>query len=350
MIEQLRALIERDIAAGLTRGMQLFVAQHGRTLIDEALGVRGQDDDLVTTLTRFNLFSATKPITATALHLLVDQGHVSYDDPVVRFVPDFGRHGKDAVTVGHLLTHQAGIPDTDEVVPVAAFADFPDAVARICALEPTSPPGGAVTYHPLTGAAMVAEVVQRVSGEDFRRFCADHVLTPLGMTHTTYGLPDLLTDETSDTVGATPERAAVADVWRAREARRALHPGIGAHSTARDLARLYQTWLDEGVYDGGRLVAEKTVALATSVVAPTLPSAGFGLGFIVGVDPAGSSRGVLCSERTFGHPGMCSTQAYADPSNGLVVVLLANVDPGQEESDRRFSILCNTIQRGVIDG
>jgi CubicO group peptidase (beta-lactamase class C family) len=342
---RLRELVAAQVAAGLTRGMQLYIARHGQPVVHEAIGVRGQDDLALQTSTRFNLFSASKPVTATALHMLVERGEVGYDDPVVRFLPEFGQHGKDGVTVGHLLLHQAGIPDGRQTVPVSAYSDFPDAIRRICALEPESGPGEITSYHVLTAMAVVAEIVQRVAGTDLRDFCARKLFGPLGMFRTTFGLPDDLADEATDTVGGIAERAVVADVWRSRTARLALHPAIGIHSTAEDLGRFYQAWLD----GGAGLLTPTTVRQATSVHAPPGATSGFGYGFMVGTEPGEpSSRGSLCSDSVFGHPGMCSVQAYADPGAGLVVVLLANVDPGQEASDRRFSELCDAIQRAAL--
>ena len=337
----------RDIDAGLTRGMQVHVAQHGTVLVDAACGWRGQDDEPITTETRFAIFSTTKAITATALHVLVDRGGVSYEDPVTRFLPEFAIHGKQDVTLRHLLLHQAGIADPDEQVPVSAFADFPDAIARICALEPASAPGATVAYHALTAFALLAEVVQRVSGAEFRTFCQDEVLDPLGMTRTTHGLPSELASMGTDTIGRTDAREQLCARWRGE--RNALHPAIGGYSTAGDLGRFFQVWLDGGALDGGRLLSQVTVDTAISLQARLTSTFGFGYGFMVGADAAlPLSRGRLCSPRTFGHPGMCSSQALADPATGLVIVLLANVDPGQDESDRRFALLVDLVYRTVL--
>ena len=334
-------LVAEHVEAGLTRGMQVHVSRDTEVLLDAAVGVRGQDDRPLTADTRLAVYSSGKPVTATALHLLADRGLVSHDDPVVRFIPEFGRHGKDGITLRHLLLHQAGIPDLEETIPVSAFDDFAEGIARICDLVPVSGPGERTAYHLLTGIAVVAEVVQRVSGTDLRSFCQSEVFGPLGMTHTTHGVPDDVVDEVSDTVGSTPERAVVADLWRSPQTRRALHPGMGLHSTARDLARFYRAWLQPDV-----LLSPRTMKQATAVGSPAGAAAGFGLGFMVGVDRVSpGSRGVACSPRTFGHPGMCSAQAYADPDAGLVVVLLANVDIGQEQSDLRFAALCDAAQR-----
>ncbi len=338
------ALIEQQIAAGLQRGMQVYVSRGGEVRMDTGIGRRTQDDEAITTRTRFAVYSCTKPITATALHLLVERGAVSYDDPVVRYLPEFGRHGKDEVTLRHVLLHQSGFADWARRVPAQAFADFPDAIDRICSLEPEHPPGEATIYHELTGVAVVAEVVQRLTDTPFAAFCADEVFAPLGMTDTSFGLTDDLLAEATLTTGATPQRQEANEAYADARARASLLPGVGVWATARDLGRFYEVWLDAGRYAGGQILRPETAAEATSLLAPVSPSFGFGLGFMVGVDPdVAPSRGSRCSVRTFGHPGMCSAQALADPSTGLVVVLLANGDPGQEAGDRRFGALCDAV-------
>lgn len=333
---------------GLADGMQLFVSRHGVPVLDRGFGCRTNDGTRVTTSTRFAIFSSSKPLTATALHLLAEQGELTYLDPVVRFLPEFGAAGKDGVTLRHLLLHQAGIADPADTVPVSAYADFPDAVQQICRLTPEHPPGEVSRYHVLTGMAIVAEVVQRVSGQDFREFCQSNIFDPLGMHQTTFGLPSSLIDEAIDTVGRGPERQAVCELWASPAIRQALHPAIGAYSTARDLGRFYQQWLD-ALAGSSSMLSAVTARAATALHAPATATFGFGYGFMVGVDPAlPLSRGTLCSPATFGHPGMCSSQSYADPSTGVVAVLLANTDPGQEDSDRRFAVLCDTISRAVM--
>lgn len=342
----LERLITRQIEHELARGMQVYVSLAGDVLVDSAFGVRAQDDQRITTDTRFAIFSSSKPLTATALHLLVEKGEVSYLDPVARYIPEFAQSGKADVTLRHLLLHQAGIADPSESVSVEAYVDFADAIARICRLSPEHAPGASTTYHVLTGMAVIAEVVQRVSGTGFREFCDAQVFQPLGMHHTTFGLPVELTDEATDTVGVSADRVGVCATWSGPVARAGLHPAIGAYATASDLGRFYEGWLSSRTCGGG-LVSPPIARMATRLHAPATPTYGFGYGFFVGSDPALlTSRGSLCSVDTFGHPGMCSSLAFADPVSQLVV-LLANGDPGQAESDRRFALLSDAIYRAV---
>lgn len=248
------------------------------------------------------------------------------------------------------MLHQSGIPDLGEQVPPEAFADWDAAIARVCGLPLELDPGAAPAYHLLTGSAVLAEIVSRVSGRSFREFCDEEIFVPLGMAHTSWGRPTGADLDVSDTVGATDDREANCARWRDPAVLSALHPAIGAYSTAGDLGRFLQTWLDDGWSSRRTLLSPEVVAHATQLHVPMWEGAtlGFGDGFIVGNQADGVvSRGNRCSPRTFGHPGMCSSQAYCDPELGVVVALIANVDPGQDVSDRRFSRLCDLIDVAV---
>jgi CubicO group peptidase (beta-lactamase class C family) len=341
---RLRALIDVQLERGITRGMQVFVARHGKVLIDEAHGVRGQDDQEVTPETRFLIYSTSKSLTATAVHLLVERGEIVYSDPVAKFVPEFAAGGKESATIRHLLLHQGGFPDTESTLPAEVFHHLDDAVRAVCAMPAQFQPGTTTIYHVLTGATMLAEVVQRITGQDFASYCKEHIFMPLGMQHTSWGIAPSEEPDVSDTIGVDEESEAVSARYRSPEMRRAVAPAIGAYSTARDLGRFFQVWLD----GGAPILSAPTCEHARQRHAPITETLGFGYGFFVGSEPSGSSRGTLCSAQTFGHPGMCSSQAYADPASGLVVAMLANLHPGQAASDRRFSILCDTVARALL--
>jgi CubicO group peptidase (beta-lactamase class C family) len=347
--DTLRGLVERDMERGLVQGMQLFVARRGTVVVDEAIGVAAGTSTPITPTTRFLLASASKAITATALHLLVERGLVAYNDPVSRHVPAFGKNGKGAVTIRQVFTHQGGFPDLGMTTVLPAMSgSWETAVDALCDLELEYEPGTQVVYHGFTAFAALAEVVRCVDGRSFAAFCDEEIFRPLGMADTTWGLPDGV--EATDLVG--PNEAADADVavWRSPQARGSVIPGANAHSTARDVGALYLSLSGRGAPPS--LLSRATVEHATLLHAPMAPgwSFGFGYGFMVGTEPgAVLSRGNLGSTRTYGHPGMTFTQAMCDPRDDLVIVFLGNVAIEQGESDRRFGILCDAVYRAVTD-
>ena len=105
-------VLEQGIADGTQIGAQVYVSHGGSVVADVAVG-DARDGVEMTTDTLMTWFSMTKAVTAVAVAQQWERGAFDLDDPVVRFVPEFGLHGKDRVTIRHLLTHTAGIPDAD---------------------------------------------------------------------------------------------------------------------------------------------------------------------------------------------------------------------------------------------
>jgi CubicO group peptidase (beta-lactamase class C family) len=264
----------------------------------------------------------------------------------VRYVPAFAAHGKQDVTLLHLLCHQGALALPEAQVAPEAWWDWDSAVAAACALEPFAPAGTTAAYTVLAGHQVLGEVVRVATGQAFADAVQDLVLRPLGMTRTSWGRPTG-DDDVSDVVGVDPERQAVCDRWGSPEALAAVLPSIGLHSCARDVARLLESWLSD-VAPTQPLLAPATLRAARALQVPLTERTGFGLGWLVGGDPATpGSRGALAGPRSFGHPGMCSSQAWADPDTGVVLVAVANTDCGQDESDRRFALLGDAVCRAT---
>ena len=122
----------------------------------------------MTTDTVFDLASLTKPIaTATSVMRLVQDGKIDLDERVATYLPEFGNHGKEEITVRQLLTHLGGL------TPDNALADYADGPAkaweRICGLELRAKPGTEFIYSDV-GFIVLGELVRRVSGEGLDQF------------------------------------------------------------------------------------------------------------------------------------------------------------------------------------
>ncbi len=345
--ELLRAEVERQQAAGLARGMQMFVAHRGEVLIDEAIGVRAADALSLTADTRLAVYSAGKPIVATAVHRLAERGLLAYTDPLQRHLPEFAGPGKESVTIRDCFLHVAGLPDQGGTVGVPDHVDWAGAVAKICALDLEYEPGTKVDYHPVTVWTLLAEIVRRLDGRGFEVFCDEEIFAPLGMDHSTWGLPSCFEDGADRTIGRA------ADDEGDLALRSATVPGASLFSTAHDLGRFYLCWSNGGLLGDVRLLSVATVDHATRRYVGRIIGSddvlGLGYGFFVGAEPSATlSRGHLCSPRTFGHPGSMSAVAFCDPEHELVVAFVTNVRSDQYESDRRFAIMCDHVYRAVI--
>ena len=119
-VEAIWRAAERLYRSGIHPAIQLCVRRHGEVLIDRAIGHasgNGPDDPHArrkvpaTPATPFNIFSASKAVTAMLIHLLDQRRLLHLNDPVCEYIPEFAAHGKDSITIQHVLTHRAGIPN-----------------------------------------------------------------------------------------------------------------------------------------------------------------------------------------------------------------------------------------------
>jgi CubicO group peptidase (beta-lactamase class C family) len=283
----------------------------------------------------FLLFSAGKPFTAVLVHLLAERGQLRLDDPVARYWPEFGRHGKGTVTVRQVLQHRAGVPVARGLWrDVLAAPSWSRSVRALENARPRFPPGQVPAYHILSYGFILGEVVQRVTGRDLRVVLRAEVLDPLGLADTYLGLPAPLWSRHVPVVTSGTGGRARQLVFNRRAARQAVIPAATVSSTARDLARFYQMLLNGGELNGVRILAPATVARACQPSADGQVDKFLGLpvrwsqGFQLGGPAASSSRprpmGRLSSPATFGHNGSSCCLGWADPTRGLVLAYLTN--------------------------
>jgi CubicO group peptidase (beta-lactamase class C family) len=340
---------------GFYPAVAFCLRRRGRVVLDGAIGhARGNAPDghgpLVpaTPATLFNLFSASKAITAMVIHLLDDRGLVHLDDAVAEYIPEFAQNGKEWITLRHVLTHRAGIPTVPgHDVDVALLADWDRIIAILCAARPVWAPGRRLAYHALTGGFILGEVVRRVTGRDIRRFLREEILDPLGFGHLGYGVApeelDLVAEDagTGPTVPppiswlvkrslgvSVPDAVAISNDPRFRTA---IVPSGNIIGTADEACRFYQLLLDGGVQGGVRLLEPRTVRRAVAEqsyleldLTLGLPVR-YGMGFMLGGDVV-SFYGAD-SRHAFGHVGFTNVITYADPVRDIAVALMTSGKP-----------------------
>jgi CubicO group peptidase (beta-lactamase class C family) len=178
--------VMRDYASPTGPGASVLVRRDGRTILARSYGLADVEAGVPTTPhTNYRLASLTKQFTATAIMLLHEDGKLRYDDPISRFLPELPSAAR-AVTIRMLLTHTSGLWAYEDFVPDSQTTQVHDADVPALIAHADSgyfPPGSAYRYSN-TGYALLALVVERVSGRPFARFLADRIFTPLGMTHT----------------------------------------------------------------------------------------------------------------------------------------------------------------------
>jgi CubicO group peptidase (beta-lactamase class C family) len=185
------ATLQAHLEQNLLVGGALAVYRNGELWKDLCIGSVDPGGEPVTADTPFILFSNSKPLAASCLHWLHSQRAFDWDDPVARFWPEFGQHGKGRVTIRHLLSHQGGFPYTTPELSLERMKDWDASVRIIEQMSCDFPPGKSV-YHPLTIGFAIGELVQRVDSRSLTEVFRDEIAHPLGLSRTSLGSsPDL---------------------------------------------------------------------------------------------------------------------------------------------------------------
>nr|WP_240954034.1 serine hydrolase domain-containing protein [Solimonas marina] len=348
--EAIWSSVEHLFRGAIHPAITVVLRRRGQVVLKRSVGcVRGNlaDDDEVPVVMRpdspVSLFSASKAISALLVHKLVDDGVLSLDDRVVDYVPEFGAHGKDRVTIRGLLAHRAGIPDVPELDPRPEMLhDWDRIIAMLCAAQPFDPDFGKQAYHALSAGFIVGEVVRRASGRELPALLDEWIARPLKLRYTTYGLkPELrhlaptnamtgphpfwpVTTYVKHVVGVPFDAAVRASNDEAFLS--SVVPAGNIYASADDVSRIFQMLLNGGELDGVRILRPETVADAIRPIGGVqfdrtlLVPLRYSPGFMLGQNPAG-----LFGPRSgdaFGHLGFVSVLCWADPSRDLSVALL----------------------------
>ena len=341
------------VRAGVARGTLpvglLAVATRDEILRREAYGPRGP----IGTDGIYLLASISKPIVSTAIMQLVEQGKLLLDEPVARYIPEFGVRGKEDVRIWHLLTHTSGLDSSyQELPPPSVGADqtgepprLPtpaDDLRGVCWSFLRFPPGSRFEYCNVS-FRILGEIVTRLSGLPYPEYLARHVFAPAGMTDTTFDpFADAARAERALPVHDFPDFPGGLPFFVSM-----LIPAGGLYSTAADLVALGQAYLNGGRGKNGRVLGPMAISTMTrrwtegifdpngnGSGAPT--EAHWGLGWAL----SSPRRRILSSASCYGHGGATGTHLLVDPEAGLVVVFLTN---RWDLPDREKSPILNAV-------
>ncbi len=353
-VDDLWASVVSLYRSGLYPAMQLCIRRDGHVVLDRAIGhTRGNGPDdppdaekvLATPQTPFCVFSASKAITATVIHLLAEHAKLNLLDPVATYIPEFTGHGKDRITIAHVLSHRAGIQHLPrEVVNDYLAGEDAAALAYLYGATPTWPAGQRQAYHALSGGAVLGEVVRRVTGESIREVLTAEILQPLGFRWTNYGVPardvsavarNYPTQRQSSPLKNTYDvhvlGVAADTITEASNEPRflgAVIPSANVVTTANELTRFYELLRCGGALDGIRVFEPAMLRRALSQRShhdfdrSLLLPVSMSLGFMVG-DDRFSAYGADTAE-VFGHDGFSVIKVWADPRRAISVALISS--------------------------
>ncbi len=361
--------MRNEVASGKIPGAVLLIQQHGQPVLFDSFGVRDIDSKRpMTADTIFRLYSMSKAITSVAAMMLVDDGKLSLDDPVSKYIPAFGdlkvavetreENGKPVlrlepaarpITIEDLLRHTSGLTygfyGDSPVRKLYANSDMFDGdfdnaffAERLASLPLAEQPGTLWDYGHSTD--ILGRVVEVVSGQSLFQFEKERLLDPLGMAETAfYVADDAKRSRIAEPLPADRFKGPVAGIKDPVLPRRWESGGAGMVGTIEDYARFAQMLLNGGTLDGRRYLKRETVALMTSDhIGPETKidrdhfyfpgeTSGFGLGFAVRTSvPAKTSW----PTGEYRWDGVAGTFFFIDPKDDMFAICMMQ-SPSQRE-------------------
>jgi CubicO group peptidase (beta-lactamase class C family) len=323
----LQPYIDRHVLAGAVT----LVATKDKILSHEAVGFL--DVKAGTPMRPDALFwiaSQSKPMTATAVMMLVDEGKLQLDDPVEKYLPEFkglmvvSEQGADhlllkkpvhPITVRNVLSHTSGMKFSSPMEqPTLDALTLKDAVRSYAMMPLQFEPDSKYQYSN-AGINTAARILEVLSGMKYEDFMQKRLFDPLGMKDTTFWPGDEQVSRLAKSYKPNAAKDGLEETtvgqltYPLQDRRRQPMPAGGLFSTAVDVARFCQMILNGGELDGRRYVSEAAVKQMTTKQTAEALKDGYGLGWSVGGG-------------TFGHGGAFATNMTVDPGRGLVTVYL----------------------------
>jgi len=347
-VNMYRQAIERDEV----RSAVILIARKGRVVVHEALGWKDKEQGIhLKKDAMFRMASNTKPVVATGIAILAEQGKLRFDDPVHRHIKSFDNANASEITLHHLMTHTSGF----RIKPiffnplVEKSTKHPDApslkleVDRFGKVGAKEPVGKSYSYSN-AGFNTLGAMIEVASEKPLESYLKQSIYRPLGMK-------DSYHHEVAGKLDGKLKRMSVVYYKRDGKWIQGWKPGHppkypfvrasgGMISTAMDYAVFCQMYLNGGIYGGKRILKKETVKLLTtphtaSLYSPTEKGEQkyfYGYGWRV------------YPEGVFAHSGSDGTAAWVDPKNQLIVLVFTQSATGNKLRDRFFKLVQLSIE------
>lgn len=351
LLANIKPRMQQHVDKGVISGTVSLVIEKGQTVHYETTGWADiENKKPMRKDSIFQIMSMTKPFTGVGIMMLVEEGKLNINEPVAKYLPEFGADkAKAGLLVRHLMTHTSGMapnpPGENMEWYYSMKVTLADAVKFYSTVPLQQEPGAKWVYSNM-GLATLGRIIEVVSGKKYEDFISSRILTPLGMTDTFFFPPE---DKKSRIVvnyctkegklSPCPHKTLGGDSRDLRAGAIYPAPEFGLYSTAADLSRFYQMMLNQGNWEGRRYLSPASVSAMTMVQTGDLkaghnPGTGFGLTWEVVKDPAGAS--MLWSIGSFGHGGAFGTHGWIDPAKKLVGVFMVQGGAGNPEAKANF--------------
>ncbi len=368
-----------DVTSALSRALELgevgiqAAAYRGNELVvDGWAGVCDAESGIpVQAETLFPVFSVTKAVAVTALHMQVDRGFLNYEDKVAEHWPEYGVNGKEETTVRDALTHRSGAPQMPRGVTPELQADWDWMVEQVAAETPMFPPAERSAYNSIVFGWLIGEIVRRTdpAHRDFGRFVREEICQPLGIEDLWLGvpaehlprvaklstvIPEVVEDDPVGIAARPPAVALTPAIYNLPIVSQTTLGGSGGIMSARGLARFWAMIANLGELDGVRLLSADMVRSFVEHRANTYEMDAVWQPFDGPLDlsiggywrsdtVAGSSPGLLC------HTGQGGCIGWADIETGVSGAIVHNrmfpLAPLTE--DHPFNAIRQVIERAT---
>ncbi len=370
-IERIDAVLQAAVEENQVPGVVALIARNGKIVYHKAHGASNEKGNQLDKDAIFRIASQTKAITSTAVMMLWEEGKFRLDDPISKFIPEFGpaqildtynesegtyttKPAENQITIRHLLTHTSGLGygviDGDKrfqkIYEEAGITDLfttenisiEESVKKLAKLPLHHNPGEKFTYS--EGLDVLGYLIEIVSETPFDEFLRKRIFDPLGMNDTWFYLPK----EKYDRLVAVQHKkdgkwenypVTFYDTdYPKKGAKRFFSGGAGLSSTAKDYATFLQMYLNNGEYNGKRILSRTTVQSIMGNQTEDKFGEGkkhYGLAFGV-VTEKGQDAGGEGSKGTFDWGGYFNTQYFADPKENIIGILMKQTrdSPGDE--------------------
>lgn len=385
-LKRIHEAIQRHVDSGAISGAVTMVARRGKVVHFQAHGLMDLESKKpMATDAIFRIASMTKPITGVAVMMMLEEGKLRLNDPVSKFIPEFkdmmvampkesitprpvGARATEPdfylvpayreITVRDLLTHTSGLVSgglgareaakTNPKRPNDTLATY---VPRLATVPLDFQPGTQWAYSGGAGPEVLGRIVEIVSGMPYDQFLRTRIFEPLGMKDTFFYPPDDRRPRMVTLYSKSPQGLKKAENQDGFSTKTFFGAGGSLMSTAEDYLQFAQMLCNGGKFNGHVLLSPKTVQLMASNHVGGMfngklgrPAAGMGYGLLVGVVEDSVAAGLRVSTGSFGWDGAYGTQAWIDPAEKMVTVVMiqTQVTPVQRDFE-------NAVMQAILE-